>query len=231
VQERAPGFWAQWAVELRRIRPDLLLLAEASARQPVWGEAGFSAAYDWTEGLGQWAWEGAFDKKRPVAPRIRRALEVTPRTNPFRFLENNDGRRRFITSYGPQLTRAAAAMLLTLPGIPCIYSGQEIGADYAPFKRTEPLDWTSDPNGLEALYASLANRRRATSARSDAALALLDATPSSAVLAYAVRDGRSSTLVAINFSGAALEAAIDVGEGSTWRTTIPPWGSVTSQPG
>ncbi|HET6821149.1 MAG TPA: alpha-amylase family glycosyl hydrolase, partial [Anaerolineales bacterium] len=48
VQQRRPDFWPKWRRELKRIKPDLFLLAEASARDPYNFENGFDAAYDWT---------------------------------------------------------------------------------------------------------------------------------------------------------------------------------------
>ena len=63
-RERAPEFWPRWREELKRIKPDLLLLAEASARDPYYFRNGFDVAYDWTEQLGVWAWGEAFKARR-----------------------------------------------------------------------------------------------------------------------------------------------------------------------
>src|SRR5438270_2896713 len=47
--ERPSEVWPRWRAELKRIKPDLLLLAEASARDHYYVGHGFDAAYDWTE--------------------------------------------------------------------------------------------------------------------------------------------------------------------------------------
>jgi len=52
---RAPDFWPRLRTELRRIKPDLVLIAEASARDAYYGRHRFDAAYDWTDKLGEWA--------------------------------------------------------------------------------------------------------------------------------------------------------------------------------
>jgi cyclomaltodextrinase len=67
--QRAPDFWPRWHRELKRVKPDLLLLAEASARDPYYGRNGFDAAYDWTDKLGEWAWQAAFEDAPNTASR------------------------------------------------------------------------------------------------------------------------------------------------------------------
>ena len=57
IRERNPDFWSEWRRALKRIKPDLLLLAEATAREPYYFDNGFDAAYDWTYRPGGWAWE------------------------------------------------------------------------------------------------------------------------------------------------------------------------------
>ena len=100
VRERAPEFWPRWRDELKRIDPDLLLIAEASARDPYYVIVGFDAAYDWTDKLGEWAWHDAFEEGAPTAARLRAALigsrsveaERHARSGALvlRFLNNND---------------------------------------------------------------------------------------------------------------------------------------------
>lgn len=48
----------------------------------------------------------------------------------FRFLDNNDTGKRFITRYGEERICVTAAMLLTLPGLPALYSGDEVAVDF-----------------------------------------------------------------------------------------------------
>ena len=46
VKERAPGFWPELRAQLDAIKPGVLLIAEASARDPYYYSHGFEAAYD-----------------------------------------------------------------------------------------------------------------------------------------------------------------------------------------
>lgn len=161
VQYRRPDFWAPWRRELKRIKPDLLLLAEAGARDVYWFENGYDVAYDWTGDLGRWAWEHAFDEPGQIAARLSAAIAADPHPDRvFRFLNNNDTGARFHTTHGVDLTRVAAALVLTLPGTPCVYTGEEIGAEYSPYPIPPALDWSADPAGLHPWYEALCHLRR-----------------------------------------------------------------------
>ncbi len=161
-RERNPEFWSKLTAELRRIKPDVFLLAEASAHDPFYVRNGFDSAYDWTGELGKWAWEKVFDDPKQIAPRLDAALRATDGKTPAgqitRFLNNNDTGKRFITRYGVDTTRVASILLLTLPGIPVIYSGDEVGAEYEPYADPKPIKWV-DRHGLQALYKKLTHLR------------------------------------------------------------------------
>jgi glycosidase len=162
VQLRRPDYWPAWSRMLRELKPDLLLIAEASARDEYWYESGYDAAYDWTDDLGRWAWEHVFSDRGQIAARLDRALAADPRPDRvFRFLDNNDTGPRFVTRYGPGVTRAAAALVLTLPGIPCVYTGEEVGAEYEPYGPAGVVDWDTDPHGLREWYRALCRLRAA----------------------------------------------------------------------
>ncbi|WP_207480231.1 alpha-amylase family glycosyl hydrolase [Arenibaculum pallidiluteum] len=186
VRERAPEFWPEWRAALKRIKPDLLLLAEASARDPHYVGNGFDAAYDWTAELGQWAWHDAFGAGVPTPRKLRAALDVpgaTPVGQVMRFINNNDTGPRFVTRHGPGRTRVAAALLMTLPGLPLVYTGDEVGAEYEPYKGPRPLNWV-DRHGLRAHYRRLIALRASDPALRGPGLRLAEASPDDRVLAY-----------------------------------------------
>ena len=167
IKERRPDFWLEWRRELKRIKPDLLLLAEASARDPYYFDSGFDAAYDWTYELGKWSWELIWEtyKHRMLAYNLNDALTNRPEgLHPdvlvFRFLNNNDTGERFITKEGEGMNRVATALLLTLPGIPCIYTGDEMGDEYRPYYDVAPLSWIEKVPGLRAYHQKLIALRK-----------------------------------------------------------------------
>jgi glycosidase len=211
-RQRAPEFWPRWRAELKRIKPDLLLLAEASARDPYYLRHGFDVAYDWTDTLGEWAWREAFEDTGRTARRLRAAIaaSMADRHAPvFRFLNNNDTGARFITRHGPARTRVATAMLLTLPGVPSLYVGDEIGAAFEPYGGGPPIEWT-DPHDLRRFHARLIALRRQHSALRSRDIRLLDLAPQDQLLAY-VRPGpkpSGSVLVLLNYGPTALDVPL-----------------------
>ena len=223
VRERAPEFWPRLRDELKRIDPDLLLLAEASARDPYYDIVGFDAAYDWTDRLGEWAWRDAFDEGASTAARLRAAL-IGSRTVEadapmsrsgalvFRFLNNNDTGERFVTRYGVARTRLAATMLLTLPGLPLLYTGDEVGAAFEPYDEGPVLSWT-DAHGLREHYARLVALRRDHAVLRSERLEILETSHPESVLAY-VRPGErreDDLIVLLNYDPKPVRAALPAG--------------------
>ncbi|WP_437930963.1 alpha-amylase family glycosyl hydrolase [Sorangium sp. So ce291] len=218
IKDRRSALWSAWAEELRRVNPELLLIAEASARDPYYLQHGFDAAYDWTEELGRWAWADVFSPPRGVAARLGAALSATAARaarpeRTLRFINNNDTGARFITRHGPGLTRVAAAALLTLPGIPCVYSFDELGAEYEPYGGLDPVPRPAR-GPLARHYQQLIRLRRSTAALRAPGLLTVHAGQDDEVFAY-IRHGDDASrfaLVILNFSDRPTTARLAVPE-------------------
>jgi cyclomaltodextrinase / maltogenic alpha-amylase / neopullulanase len=131
----------------------------------------------------------------------------------MRFLNNNDTGQRFVSTYGVDFYRTALAMLLTLPGLPCLYTGDEMGAEYQPYDQSGPIDWT-DHHGLRDDTKKLIALRRGTPAlhaREWLPLAVEPATPLFAYL-RGNENGDEPVVVLLNFSGDDVEAAVELPE-------------------
>ena len=256
VRQRYPRFWPALRARLARIDPKVVLIAEGSGRDDYYLTHGFDAAYDWTSQLGQWAWDGVFAApgRLPDLARLRAALTNDGRGYPrhallLRFLDNNDTGERFITRHGVGETRAAIELLFTLPGIPLIYDGDEVGAAFRPYDAGPPIAWR-DPHGLRPLFARMARQRCEVPALTSPGLEVLATDHDRQVLAYLrpLAHGRSSALIALNFGPAPVRVVLhdtsalrvfssasarELASGRQWRVhlpaealALPPYGGV-----
>jgi glycosidase len=226
IRQRNPEYWPHWRAELKRIKPDLLLLAEAGARDEYYFTEGFDSAYDWTDELGHGAWEHVFEDRSLLCERLKTALTNQGRgfhadALIFRFLNNNDTGARFITRYGVAMTRVATALLLTLPGLPCVYLGDETGTEFLPYKTREPFDWSADPHELLNYHKKLITLRHEMPALYSRTWEILETTPQQKVFAYLrwVEEGSRPVLVLLNFFDADVPACVNIPEGfaAGWR--------------
>lgn len=153
-------FWKDALAELRKVKPDIYLLAEWE--DPRILLAGFNSDYDWT--LYHLLKEIRSGKKRTVEAvnLIAQKDSLYPRNAlPMRFLENHDEQRSLFV-FGPQAIEAYATFIFTAPGIPLIYAGQEIGETEKPslFEKSE-LHWAEADTALLNMYRSLIRLRKA----------------------------------------------------------------------
>jgi cyclomaltodextrinase / maltogenic alpha-amylase / neopullulanase len=214
VKRRRPSFWPQWRRELKRINPDLLLLAEASAVDPYYFSRGFDVAYDWTKQPGQWAWGSAFEFPQEAGVLLKTAITnggkgYSEDAIVMRFLNNNDTGARFVDQFSPDLTRVAATMQFTLPGIPSMFAGDEIGASYEPYSNLTPIVW-KDRFGLRPFYDKLIDLKHTVPALNSNDVEVLTASPNSA-LAY-IRPAVGSSgpiLVILNYD---TKARVEIAE-------------------
>ncbi|HEY7258695.1 MAG TPA: DUF3459 domain-containing protein, partial [Gaiellales bacterium] len=187
-----------------------------SARDTYWYESGYDLAYDWTDELGHWAWEDVFEDPAGIAGRLSSALAADPVPGRvLRFLNNNDTGARFLTRYGPAANRAAAALLLTLPGTPCIYTGDEVGAEFEPYGPPGVVDWDSDPYRLRTWYRDLCRLRSSHASLRAPHMAAADAEPAGGCYAYVRHGGEGDEplLVVVNFSDEEAEVRVTVNHG------------------
>jgi glycosidase len=219
VRQRAPEFWPQLRRELRRINPDLVLIAEASARDPYYAAHGFDAAYDWTSNLGEWAWRKAFEPQgEPDLKALRAAITITntdtdaagpEQLRVLHFLNNNDTGPRFLSRHGLDETVSAMVLLFTVPGLPSIYQGDETGAQFEPYESPRPISWDG-PVRFTISYAKLASLRQDEPALRSGELRFMRTDQDDSVLAF-VRPGECASrdvLVLLNFTAQARQVRI-----------------------
>ncbi|MCI6959599.1 MAG: glycoside hydrolase family 13 protein [Oscillospiraceae bacterium] len=93
--------------------------------------------------------------------RILTALEDEPAEGRDRYWQSGRRLPRPKYDHGIRLVRLAYAMLFTLPGVPCIYYGDEVGMQgyRDPFNRAY-YDWDSTENRIKPLLRQLAKLRK-----------------------------------------------------------------------
>jgi len=159
--EQVPtDFWRAWREALKAANPELLLLSESDV--PAMYRAGFEVAYDWNT---QPAFTAALLNpkltQRALAPIVAEQRRAGDQRWRMRYLENHDQERIASVPTPKVARRAAAAFLLTLPGLPLIYAGQEVGATERP-SLFEPntVNFARGDENLRAIYAELIKLRR-----------------------------------------------------------------------
>ena len=154
-------FWETARAELNQIKP-LLMLAEDNKEKGLLEEA-FDLNYNWE--LYDAMISIAEDKSsvRYMKPYLYNEgyPEGTFRLN---FLDNHDKNsweKTVAEAFGYEKLPCFFTMLYTVPGIPLIYTGDEIGLDHnIAFMEKDPIDWESSPVSYRELLAELAAIRR-----------------------------------------------------------------------
>lgn len=149
VNARSPSFGSRLRTELKSIKPDILLLAEDKPVASTFS-SGFDAAYDWTADtswVSQWSWQTDYHERESKtvfnypneSERVGYLRTALFKNGCFeapclRFMENND-LPRFSVHHSEAQTKMVAALLFSIPGIPMLYNGQEVGITSHPYTR------------------------------------------------------------------------------------------------
>jgi hypothetical protein len=221
----------EWRSALKRLKPDVLLLAEDKATWPSVFDGRFDAAYDWTaeeSWISHWSWQTSYSttgnptifnsaNQNQRAALLRDALTnggagYHPRAKVFRFLENNDT-FRFLATHDLARTRMAAALLFTLPGIPSIFNGQEIGAATHPYSTGSIFSpgasiQSKDQYGLFGFYQHLAGLRKKFPALSGDRFEEVPVSPSGTHFAFRRWEGRQNLLTVLNMGSSPSTAVL-----------------------
>lgn len=190
------GFWMEVRDRVKARDPDFLLLDETIPRDPDFAEYQFDVHYDTTL-YGALRDVGGDD--RPAEAILEAATAPEREGFPdsslhMRYVENHD-ESRYLAEYGRAALRAAAGAVLTLPGVPMIYYGQERGAT----EYRGEMPWEGDAD-LTAFHRALVAARRSSTALSRGDLVELDyETDRDDAVAFARRSPDETVVVAVNF--------------------------------
>jgi cyclomaltodextrinase len=211
-------FWENARVELEKIKPDIVMLAEA--HKPELLVKAFDLDYSWPlhSALTR-ALQGSGG-----ASEVRDEWEKEVREGPrgavhMRFSDNHD-ERRAIARFGELAALAASAFVFTLDGTPMLYNGMEVGdttESGAPalFEKL-PIFWSIAERRPEfpRFYKQMTALRRGSEALRRGSLEWLRNSDESRVLTYLRRSSNEELLVAINFSNRSFFGSVEIAEGT-----------------
>lgn len=230
VNARNPEFSKRLSLELRSLKPDLLLLAEDKGSDPNVYELGYDAAYDWTTDttwVSQWSWEYEFQEDGGISlfdhPKVEERDDLLREAlfgnggNAHRklyYIENND-LPRFVSEHGLQQTKMAAALLFSTPGIPMLYNGQEIGATGHPYKTKGIFEEdqsipAQDKQGLFKYYQKIISLHKQHPALWGTNMKELPLSSENGMLALHRWHGEQDLVIVINLNKESQVAEIDL---------------------
>lgn len=206
------GFWEDARAELEQIKP-LFMLAEDGDNSRLLEEA-FSANYGWKlqdqmRALAVGDKRTSFFKYFQTLQQIRYPKGSFPMT----FITNHDENSWNGTEYERygKFVRSFSALYFTYPGIPLIYSGQEIGLNrrLAFFEKDE-ITWTSSP--MTSFYKKLIAFKKSNPAlnSSNGGALKLVTTDNDRVLVFKRKKGANLVVTVINLSKKAQDVTISL---------------------
>ena len=207
-------FWENARAEMERVKPDIVLLAEAHKAELLVNA--FDLDYSWPLHS---AMNDVLQGRQPAFA-IRAAWEKEVREWPrnalhMRFSDNHD-ERRAIARFGERGALAASALVFTIDGVPLLYNGQEVGdttESGAPalFEKL-PIFWSIAERRPEfpRFYKQMMNLRRANNALRRGSLEWVDNSDQARLLTYRRRSTDEEVLVAINFSNQPFLGSVKV---------------------
>lgn len=218
-------FWEQARSALERIKPDIIMLAEAD--QPDLMVHAFDVDYDWK--LSD-IMEKVVNGEAP-ASMLRATWQSEAARYPrgalrMRFSDNHD-KRRAISRFGESAALAASALMFTIDGVPMLYNGMEVGdagesGSPALFERL-PIYWDSGSlrPWYAPFYANLISLRKAHTALTSGTLEWLHNSDEARVVTVLRHAEGESLLIAVNFSNRPFIGQVQGAKGDFLDITPP----------
>jgi glycosidase len=194
-------FWVEAKPELEKIKPLFWLGELDSLDNPEYMQV-YDAAYTWRwmhRAEQFYKGQASFSDLLHVLEQYRQAPGL-----PAWFTTNHDENSWNGTEYEKygEMARALAVFSCTWPGIPLLYSGQELpNHKRLQFFEKDPIEWRPECE-LHSFYRTLFGLKKNHPAlASDAPVDILSADENQGVLVFRRRAGEKEVLVSLNFSG------------------------------
>jgi glycosidase len=218
-------FWEQARAELDRVKPDIMLLAEAS--KPELLRNAFDIDYSWPllntlndvlmNGEPATAVRAIVEQQRALFPAGALHMRVS----------DDHDELRATTRYGFPGAIAASALLFTLDGVPLIYNGMEVGdatqsRDPALFE-PQKIFWQAALWHPEypKFYTAMDALRRKHPALQQGQIVWLHNSAEQHVVSYLRHSGAEEFLVVVNLSNTPFRGTVEC-DGQRWKAAELP---------
>ena len=216
-------FWDEASAALRAIRPDVLMLAEAS--QPDLLRKDFNIDYAWPllETMNQVIMNGK--PASALHDEITAQAARFPAGSWHMLVSDDHDTRRAVVRYDAQGALAASALVFTLPGAPMLYNGMEVG-DATPstgpalFEKV-PIFWQSgqiEP-AFPEFYKVMIPLRESSPALRHGELVWIHNSDEAHVVTYLRRSPEETVLVAVNLANTPFTGSLEAGAGA-WKEVV-----------
>ena len=205
-------FWKQANTQLQAIKP-LFMLAEDQSVQSLLDDA-FITNYNWElKDIVNSIAAGRKDSTDFEAMAKNQTFTYPTRTFPMNFITNHDENSWSGTEFDRlgSAVSAMAALTFTYPGMPLIYSGQEVGnTKRLAFFEKDFIPGLTVANSTTTFYTKLVSLKNKNASIWNNSSALLVPTPGNnkSVIAYSRKSGSNKVLTVINATGATQKVTL-----------------------
>lgn len=220
-------FWEQARVELDKVKPDIVMLAEAS--KPELMNRAFDLDYSWPllTALNNVVMNG--EPATTVKETIEQQRALFPKGALHMRISDDHDELRAVSRYGYPGALAVSAIISTLDGVPLIYNGMEVGdttQSRAPaLFEAQKIFWGAaewHPEDLK-FYTAIDTLRHEHAALQQGETAWLNNSDERHVVSYLRQGAGEEFLVVVNLSNTAFRGTVEVPR-NDWKEVELPGG-------
>jgi glycosidase len=207
------GFWVQARATLEKIKPDIMLLAEASKPELLTNV--FDIDYSWPLLS---TMDDVLIHNAP-ASNIPRSWEKSraqfPKAALHMRISDDHDTSRAVARYGFNGALASSALMFTLDGVPLIYNGMEVGdttaSDGDALFDKRNISWNANNHPeLRSIYHNLIQLRHQYAALRNSRVDWLHNSDETNLVTFLRADDKDELLVVINFSDHPITGKVDL---------------------
>jgi cyclomaltodextrinase / maltogenic alpha-amylase / neopullulanase len=213
-------FWEEARAQLDSVKPDIVMLAEASKPELLVKAFDVDYAFPMLSTLNEVLINGA------PASHLRATWEESQRQFPreslhMRVSDDHD-ESRAISRYGVRGALAASALMFTLDGVPLLYNGMEVGdatesGDPALFEK-QPIFWSpKDRPPLRKIYRDLIRLRKEYAPFRNGRVVWLRNSNEASLVTFQRADEQNEFVMVINFSNRPVNGQVEVSNGEDFK--------------